>query len=52
MFDWNAAADDHPDFIKLVSRLITGAVAVHQTPDVRIYKIDNWFDRSGKRAQL
>jgi hypothetical protein len=44
MFQWNATADDDPRFIKLVSRLIAGAVAVHQVPDVRVYKIDNWFD--------
>ena len=44
MFEWNAAPDDDPEFVKLVSRLISGAVAIHQVPGVRVYMIDNWFD--------
>jgi hypothetical protein len=43
MFEWNTAADDDPDFIKFVSRLVAGAVEVHQMPIVRVYKVDNWF---------
>jgi hypothetical protein len=37
-------ADDDPHSLELVDRLITGALAIHEPEDVRIFKIDNWFD--------
>jgi hypothetical protein len=49
MHGLNAAPDDDEDFVGLVSRLIVGAVAAHQPGDVRIYKIDNWFDHKWLR---
>jgi hypothetical protein len=49
MFDLNPDPDDDPNFVELVSRLIGGAAAVHQPGDVRIYKIDNWFDHKWLR---
>lgn len=36
-------ATDAPGFIKLVTRLIEGAVATHQPTEVRVFRIDNWF---------
>ena len=44
MLGLDPAPDDDPGFLELVSRLLTGAVLIHQPPEIQIYKIDNWFD--------
>lgn len=38
------ANDDDPKFLAYVDQLIAGALAVHSPEDVRVFKIDNWFD--------
>jgi hypothetical protein len=45
---------DDPDFLEHASRIISGAAEIHRPRDVRVFKIDNWFDHkwlafSGKR---
>lgn len=35
---------DEPRFIDLITGIISGAIVTHHPPDVRIYKIDHWFD--------
>ena len=38
------ANDDDPNSLAFVDRLIAGALAVYRPEDVRVFKIDNWFD--------
>lgn len=44
MLGLSADLDDDPAFAALAFRLIDGAVAKHRPADVRVFKIDNWFD--------
>ena len=46
MFRLELSADDtdDPAFVSFIARLITGVVLTHRPPEVRIFKIDNWFD--------
>ena len=45
-FKLNLAVDqtDDPGFLELVSQIIEGAVLTHTPADVRVFKIDHWFD--------
>lgn len=44
MIELTAASDDDPEFVALVSRLITGTAVTHHVAELLTYKIDNWFD--------
>lgn len=44
MLDLSVDLDDDPAFAEIAFRIIDGAVAVHRPSDVRVFKIDNWFD--------
>ena len=46
MFCLNLTSDstDDPQFVGLVARIISGAAVTHLPPEVRVFKIDHWFD--------
>jgi hypothetical protein len=46
MFVQDLASDctDDSDFLAYVSRLISGTAEIHRFREVRVFKIDNWFD--------
>ena len=39
-----AETDDDAKFVGLLEQIINGAVSTHQPTDVRVFKIDHWFD--------
>src|SRR5579871_3248000 len=44
MIELLPAADDDPNFLALIQRIINGAVAAHDVPEVFLVHIDTWFD--------
>jgi hypothetical protein len=43
MFDLDLDTNDDPEFMGLVSDIITGAVLTQQPDDALVFKIDSWF---------
>ena len=37
--------NDDPAFVDLVKRIIAGVAELHQPRELRLFKIDNWFDK-------
>lgn len=49
MIDLTGDNADDPGFVDLITRIIVGSVTTYQPHEVRVFRIDNWFDHKWLR---